>query len=299
MVDFPPLACARRSKQTHWRPLAGLATTMTAAMLMLPAPEASAQDGTAKAPPSASDAEKTTPNGDASAHGELPAMAAATKETIANAASLSLFLDRLMIAESGGRDDARNPRSTAVGPFQFIVSTFLEVTRRHFAEETSALTPAQVLQLRTNRAFARRAAEAFTRDNAAHLALAGLEATFPNLRLAFLVGPQGAVRVLRAAPTTPTAIILGANVVQANPFMIGMTAGGLAQWSARNLSAAGLTSGRLAADISRIGDGSAPRKPAIAVRCNRGLASCRRWVSLATKRATRARVVATPARRSR
>lgn len=299
MVDFSRFASARRLMRVRRHSIAALATTVAAAMLLLPAPEARARDGTATAPTSASGAEKPAPSSDGPVNAGAPAKAAVNKETIADAASLALFLDRLMIAESGGRDDARNPRSTAVGPFQFIVSTFLEVTRRHFAEETSSLTPAQVLQLRTNRAFARRAAEAFTRDNAAHLALAGLEATFPNLRLAFLVGPSGAVRVLRSAPTTPAATILGAHVIRANPFLVGMTTGGLAQWSARNLSAASLASGRLAADVSRIDSSPAPRKPAIAVRCNRGLPSCRRWVSLATKRANRARVVATPARRAR
>ena len=33
------------------------------------------------------------------------------------ALTLETFLDRLMMAESDGRDELRNPRSTAVGPF--------------------------------------------------------------------------------------------------------------------------------------------------------------------------------------
>ena len=54
------------------------------------------------------------------------------------------FLDRLMMAESGGNDAARNQRSTALGPFQFIKSTFVEVARRHFAEETATLSPSAI-----------------------------------------------------------------------------------------------------------------------------------------------------------
>lgn len=219
---------------------------------------------------------------------------------VTDQAAMTLFLDRLMLAESGGRDDARNPRSTAVGPFQFIESTFLDVARRHFNSETEKLTPAQVLQLRTNRQFARRAAEAFTRDNAAHLAVAGLDPSFANLRLAFLVGPGGAIKVLKADPLTPAVTILGTQVVQANPFISGMTTADLARWSSRNLSAAALGSTRLSADPSRVaGSPRAASRPAIPVRCNRGLVSCRRWISLATRRVTRHAAGAGQRRRSR
>ncbi len=210
------------------------------------------------------------------------------KQKVTDEAAMKLFLDRLMMAELGGRDDARNPRSTAVGPFQFIEATFLEVARRHFPNETSHLTPAKVLQLRTDRQFARRAADAFTRDNAAHLAVAGLDPTFANLRLAFLVGPGGAVRVLKADPRTSLRETLGAQVVQANPFMIGMTTADLSHWAHRNLSAAALGTARLAADPNRVaGARGGATRPAIPVRCDRGLASCRRWIALAIKRASR------------
>jgi len=218
---------------------------------------------------------------------------------VSDAAAMNLFLDRLMIAESGGRDDARNPRSTAVGPFQFIESTFLEVARRHFADEVDELTSPEILRLRTNRAFSRRAAEAFTRDNAAHLAVAGIDATFPNLRLAYLVGPGGAVRVLKTSPDTPVAPVLGGAVVRANPFLSRMTTGDLIQWSARNLASAELGKGSVEGDPSRV----ASRKrgvaePSISVRCNRALASCQKWVALAKKRLATNRVAGTGGKRT-
>jgi hypothetical protein len=92
--------------------------------------------------------------------------------------TLATFLDRLMVAESGGQDAARNPRSTAVGPFQFIEETFLGVVRRHFGEETRSLSTVALLELRQDRAFARRAAEAYSKDNAARLAREGLATSF-------------------------------------------------------------------------------------------------------------------------
>ncbi len=200
---------------------------------------------------------------------------------------MATFLDRLMIAESGGRDDVRNPRSTALGPFQFIESTFVEVAGRHFATETAALTRAQLLDLRRNRVFARRAAEAFSRDNAAHLAAAGLTPTFATLRLAFFLGPGGAIKVLTADPRARLISLVGAQVVQANPFMAGMTAADLARWSDRNLAAAELGGQQVAADPSRVQGVRAPARPAVVVRCDRGLASCRRWIALANKRVAR------------
>lgn len=221
----------------------------------------------------------------------------------ADAADMARFLDRLMLAESGGRDTAKNPRSSALGAFQFIDSTFLEVVRRHFARETASLSPGQILALRTDRAFARRAAEAFTRDNADHLAAHGLATTFANLRLAFFLGPAGAVRVLKAEAASPVISIVGAGVVQANPFMAGMTAGELATWAGRNLAAYG--GARIATRDA--GDGvplttavppdaagasapvKAPAKPAVAVKCNLALASCRKWLTLAEQQIAKGR----------
>jgi hypothetical protein len=69
-----------------------------------------------------------------------------------------------VLAESGVDDQDRNSRSTALGAFQFIAPTFLSVARRHFAGQTAKLSPSEILRLRTNRAFARRAAEAYTKD---------------------------------------------------------------------------------------------------------------------------------------
>ncbi len=194
---------------------------------------------------------------------------------------MAQFLDRLMVAESGGRDDAANPRSTAVGPFQFIEATWLDVMRRHFPDEAAKLSPAQLLALRVDRVAARKAAEAFTRDNAAYFQAQGLPATFPNLRLAFLVGPNGAARVLQAPVETRVAAILGPAVAKANPFMFGMTAAGLIARSARDIA----TDGAGTAGIVTGTPSSRRLRAAIAVHCNIALPSCRRWLSLAERKA--------------
>lgn len=210
--------------------------------------------------------------------------------------TLDLFLDRLMMSESGGRLNARNTRSTAVGPYQFIASTWLQIARTAFVTETAALKPHQVLELRTDLGFARRAAKIYTETNAAHLVAKGHQATFANLRLAFLVGPGGAVRVLSAKRETPVVTLLGRTVVGANPFMRSMTAADLMERASRDISADGRIDNGLTPSPDAIANAqSAPKyaPPSVNIRCDIARPSCRRWVALAkrnglrTKRASR------------
>jgi hypothetical protein len=55
------------------------------------------------------------------------------------------------------------------------------------------------------------------------------------LRLAFLLGPSDAARVLKAEPQTPAIQLLSAAVVKANPFMLGMNVGDLRAKSIRDV----------------------------------------------------------------
>jgi len=221
--------------------------------------------------------------------------------------TMSVFLDRLMLAESSGRDDARNPRSTATGAFQFIDSTWLSLMSRHFAERTQSLNRQQVLALRTDRELAREAAEIYTKENAAVLVADGHKPTFPNLRLAFLLGAGGASRVLALAPNARVAPIVGSAVVRANPFMARLTAKQLRQRAARDLRITADKHAALAtSEIAKPSRGAAgqrrQRKPRIVVKCNLGLASCRRWLALKKRQLRRGgakRIRAARRRRSR
>lgn len=204
------------------------------------------------------------------------------------AMTMESFLDRLMMAESGGRTFAKNPLSTAIGPFQFIASTWLQVARSTFADEIKDLKPHEILALRTEPGFARRAAHRYTMENAAYLVANGHKATFPNLRLAHLVGAGGAVRVLSAKPGAPVATLLGATVIGANPFMAAMTAEDLIARSARDIATDASLDTIINPDHDAVAAVKAVKvkaKPAIAVNCDLSLASCRRWFALAKRRA--------------
>ena len=156
-------------------------------------------------------------------------------ETSEQDASIDKFLDKLMMAESGGRLTAKNPRSSALGPYQFINSTFIEVVDRHFSDEVEGLNRAQILALRTDLDFSRRAATAFNNDNAAYLRRRGLSATFAHLRLSYLLGAPGAAQVLSAKPNTQLTKVLPSAVIRANPFMRRLTVAGLVSRAEREV----------------------------------------------------------------
>ena len=216
----------------------------------------------------------------------------------ASDAEFDLFLDRLMQVESGGRDRAANPRSTALGPFQFIKSTFLDLVRRHFTAETDELSQDEVLELRVNRPFARRAAAIYSGENFATLSRQAFLPTFGHLRLAFLVGPTAAVRLIRAQPDTPAEDILGSAVIRANPFMSRMSAYDLIARAERDVSddrSRPLASAPPARERPVASAQPAPRtslraidvwrpvnepRSTVNARCNPNLASCRRWITL-------------------
>ena len=209
---------------------------------------------------------------------QTPAVASAAAPSL----TMEQYLDRLMMAESGGRLDARNQRSTAVGPYQFIESTFIDVTRRHFAAETAQLPLPQLLALRMDRAFSRRAAEAYTLDTASILASNDITPSWQHLRLAFIVGPGGATRLLKAPPDAPLTGLLTPAALTANPFMAGMTVRALVAKATRDVavtpsSLAGVDPGSLPPPPT---GRARPRVPGIAVNCNLSLPSCRKWLAI-------------------
>ena len=198
----------------------------------------------------------------------------------ASAADFDAFLDRLMSAESGGSAHAKNPRSTALGPFQFIKSTFLEITRRHFPSDIAGLSEAEILARRTDHDLSRRAATVYCKDSARYLKELGLEPTFAHLRLAYLLGPADAARVMQAKENTPVVRLLSSAVVKANPFMRRMQAGDLLAKSERDVSRDPSEAVRTAQAIGTPLPAHQRRTVRIGGRCSERLASCRKFHAL-------------------
>jgi hypothetical protein len=195
--------------------------------------------------------------------------------------SESIFLERLMAAESNGRLTAKNPLSSALGPYQFVRDTFLDVIKRRFPQLGNGKTDDEILALRTDLDIARNAALTYTRENANNLAAHGKPVTAGHLRLAFFVGPGAALKVLEAQPEDPLTGILSEAALVANPSLGKMTAGQLIDRAIREAGGAG-TAIALAAN-----PGPAPssgEKNKIAVQCSLKLPSCRKWLALAENR---------------
>lgn len=184
---------------------------------------------------------------------EGAAKTAAEAEAIARAS-----VGRTIGLESGGKADARNPLSSAVGNAQFLKATWLDVVRRNFPDVAAGKSEAELLALRTDPSLSKRAAEAYAVENAQGLFQSGLPVTPETVYLAHRFGLQGARQVLRAQPDTPIARVVGAAAMEANPDLRGKT---VAEVSASHAARAGETG------IPVSGDGK-PDWAALAERAN-------------------------------
>jgi hypothetical protein len=145
------------------------------------------------------------------------------------------LVDQIIGAESGGDPAARNPNSSASGVGQFIDSTWLSMLRKHRPDLSDGKSDSDLLALKSDPDLSRQMTAAYAADNAGILQNAGVAVTPGSTYLAHFAGPQGAVGILNADPSTPVSSILTPAAVKANPFLQGMTAGDLAAWANRKV----------------------------------------------------------------
>lgn len=148
------------------------------------------------------------------------------------------LVDQIIGVESGGNPNAKNPRSSAFGPSQFIESTWLDMLARHRPDLTTGRSREEVLSLRSDPTLSREMTEAYAAENAQTLQSAGLPVNAGTSYLAHFAGPQGAVNILKADPSAPISQIMGAAAVKANPFLANMTVGDLRAWADRKMGGA-------------------------------------------------------------
>ncbi len=125
-------------------------------------------------------------------------------------------------------DTARNPLSSATGRYQFTRRTFLNYHRQVFGGDMpDAARWAQA----TDGNVQERLMDAMLADNAAFLKRVGEAESAGNLYVVHFVGQGGAKKLFAADPSTPIARVLGEDVVRANPFLRGKTAGDTIAWA--------------------------------------------------------------------
>jgi hypothetical protein len=130
---------------------------------------------------------------------------------------------RIIRSESGGRADARPldpetgaPLSSALGPGQFIESTWLELIGRHRPDLAAGKSRAEILALRTDPALAGEMVERNVDEARAFLGAHDLPLHDGAVFLAHFAGQGGARAILEAAPETPIARLMDAEAIRAN-----------------------------------------------------------------------------------
>jgi len=146
--------------------------------------------------------------------------------------------DSIINVESGGDPNARNSRSSASGPGQFINGTWLAMIKQHRPDIAAGKSDDELLALKSDPSLSRDMTDDYAADNSKLLSRAGLPVTPGTEYLAHFAGPQGAIGILNADPSAPAASVLGSRFAKANPSLAGYTAGQLAAWADKKMGGA-------------------------------------------------------------
>lgn len=171
---------------------------------------------------------------------------------------------RIGIVESGGRATASNPRSSAMGLYQFTDGTWLAYYKRRFGAQ--GLSDREIIAKKGDTGLQNTLMDDLLGDNAKALQDAGFAADPGNLYLAHFAGRGGTMKVLQADPSAPVANVLGQAVVNANPFLRGMTAADVIAWAHRKMG------GKAPPVTGRAPDGAATAEADPMAALNRALA---------------------------
>jgi hypothetical protein len=127
------------------------------------------------------------------------------------------YLAKVRGSESGGNPNAKNPRSSASGLYQFTKGTW-EGLGYDWKD-------------RFNTNLQNQAMSKLTSSNANYLkSKLGINPSDADLYGAHFLGPAGYSSIYRASSNTPLSNILSSGEISANPFLKGKTAGYLKNW---------------------------------------------------------------------
>ena len=158
---------------------------------------------------------------------------------ITASAAVEALTDQIIKVESAGNANAKNPLSTATGLGQFIESTWLRMMRDYRPDLARTLARDKLLDLRRDPTLSREMVQNLARENETFLRARGHRIDAGRLYLAHFLGPAGAHTVLSSSDSQTVLAVMGAGVVNANPFLRNYTIADLKAWAQRKMRGAG------------------------------------------------------------
>lgn len=149
--------------------------------------------------------------------------------------AVETLTERIVHVESGGSARAKNPNSSATGAGQFITKTWIRMMNTYRPELARTLSTADLLALRYDATISREMVRNLAREGEAYLRARGHQITAGRLYLCHFLGMEGAHQVLAAPASAQLSAVLGAAVIQANPFLTGKTASYVVDWAERKM----------------------------------------------------------------
>lgn len=139
--------------------------------------------------------------------------------------------------ESGGKQFAKNPNSSAFGPGQFIKSTWMEFMKEAYPEIVKNRDANEVLKLRSDPNLADQATSWYAGKAVDELDKLNMPATDANIYLHHFLGPDGMKKILTADPNALASSVLSPEQVAANKTILGgaTTVQDVIDWSAAKM----------------------------------------------------------------
>lgn len=157
--------------------------------------------------------------------------AGGTQMAASNGSAVEQLVDQIIRVESGGNASAKNPLSTATGLGQFIESTWLRMMKQYRPDLAGTMDRAALLALRFDPTISREMVTALAREGEAYLRARGHDITAGRLYLCHFLGAEGANIVLSSRDDQLVGDVMGAGVVNANPFVKGRTVAYIKEWA--------------------------------------------------------------------
>jgi hypothetical protein len=156
-----------------------------------------------------------------------------------------------------GEGTGQNPNSTAIGPYQMLDKTFAGQFRQQYPDRARGMSDRDIIALKRSpegAALSEAMGPKLIESNARIIERGGFEPDAGNVYLAHFLGPDTAVKVLRADPNAPIANYVSEEAIMANPpLQKNPTVGGVIDWARGSMA-------KQASRLSRASGGLAGRK---------------------------------------